>query len=70
VYENVPVIDVSLNNDWTAVKFWNGAGYGKTYATHGFIENTKSTRLALQGAAGSNPEGSEWCSARLFPIWA
>jgi hypothetical protein len=37
VYEDMSVIDVSPKNDWTAVRFWNGAGYGKTYAAHGFI---------------------------------
>jgi hypothetical protein len=37
VYENMSVIDVSPKNDWTAVKFWNGGGYGKVYPAHGFV---------------------------------
>jgi surface antigen len=39
IYENMSVIDVSPRNDWTAVQFWNGASYGRTYAAHGFIDN-------------------------------
>jgi hypothetical protein len=52
IYESMSVIDVSPNNDWTAVKFWNGTGYGKTYAAHGFIENgTTPARLAMKAAS-------------------
>jgi surface antigen len=39
IYENMSVIDVSPRNDWTSLRFWNGAGYGKVYAAHGFIHN-------------------------------
>jgi hypothetical protein len=39
IYENMSVIDVSPRNDWTALRFWNGAGYGKIYAAYGFIHN-------------------------------
>ena len=39
VYENMSVIDVSKHNDWTAVQFWNGTSYGRTYAAYGFIDN-------------------------------
>lgn len=38
-YENMSMIDVSPRNDWTSLRFWNGADYGKTYAAHGFIHN-------------------------------
>lgn len=38
IYENMSVIDVSKNNDWTAVQFWNGGSYGRTYAAYGFID--------------------------------
>ena len=42
VMHNVSVIDVSDNNDWTAVKVQVGhsdEAYGRTYATYGFIYN-------------------------------
>ena len=39
IYENMSVIDVSPRNDWTSVRFWNGAGYGKVYTAYGFIHN-------------------------------
>lgn len=39
IYENMSVIDVSPRNDWTSVRFWNGAGYGKVYTAHGYIHN-------------------------------
>jgi surface antigen len=39
IYEDMAVIDVSPRNDWTSLRFWNGAGYGKTYAAYGFIHN-------------------------------
>jgi hypothetical protein len=40
VYVNDPVVDVSENNDWTAVKVWNirnGSWGTKTYQVQGFI---------------------------------
>lgn len=39
VTEDVPVIDVSLANDWSAVRVFNvdRGGYGATYRTDGFI---------------------------------
>ena len=43
IYENMSVIDVSKHNDWTAVQFWNGASYGRTYAAHGFIDHRPLT---------------------------
>jgi surface antigen len=39
IYEDMSVIDVSPRNDWTTLRFWNGASYGKTYAAYGFIES-------------------------------
>jgi surface antigen len=38
IYKDMSVIDVSPFNDWTVLQFWNGAGYGKTYAAYGFID--------------------------------
>lgn len=39
VIVNMPVIDVSKNNDWTALRFWYQPAqtYGDTYAAQGFI---------------------------------
>jgi surface antigen len=42
VMHNVSVVDVSNNNDWTAVRVQVGhddAAYGRTYPTYGFIYN-------------------------------
>ncbi|TDH64145.1 CHAP domain-containing protein [Dankookia rubra] len=42
VMHNVSVVDVSDNNDWTAVRVQSGhsdAAYGRTYPTYGFIYN-------------------------------
>jgi surface antigen len=51
IYENMPVIDVSPRNDWTSLRFWNGAGYGKTYAAHGFIHNRSVAGAAAPQAS-------------------
>lgn len=40
IYLNSPVIDVSPDNDWSAVRVWNTVGGhlgGKTYSVKGFI---------------------------------
>lgn len=40
VHKHMPVIDVSENNDWSAVRFWNGDGGhfgGNVYHPYGFI---------------------------------
>lgn len=40
IYLNDPVVDVSPNNDWTAVRVWNprtSAWGGRTYLVKGFI---------------------------------
>lgn len=39
VSHDISVVDVSENNDWTAVRveLGHGAGYGSIYPTHGFI---------------------------------
>jgi surface antigen len=50
IYENMSVIDVSPRNDWTSLRFWNGAGYGKIYAAHGFIHSRSAAGAALQAS--------------------
>ena len=52
IYENMSAIDVSPRNDWTALRFWNGASYGKTYAAYGFIDN----RPLAPGATAQAPQ--------------
>lgn len=37
VEHDVPIIDVSTKNDWSAVRVWNGSSYGRINAAHGFI---------------------------------
>jgi hypothetical protein len=51
IYEDMPVIDVSPRNDWTALRFWNGAGYGKVYAAHGFIHGRSGAEVTALRAA-------------------
>ena len=37
VTHDVRVIDISPGNDWSELRVWNGAGFGKVYPAHGFI---------------------------------
>lgn len=39
VYTRMPVIDISPNNDWSQVRFWNypSSSYGRVYKNSGFI---------------------------------
>ena len=38
IARDVPVIDVSPENNWSEVRVWNGNGaFGKVYPAHGFI---------------------------------
>lgn len=37
VDRDVPVIDVSPNNDWSEVRVWNGGSYGREYPAYGFV---------------------------------
>lgn len=37
VDRDVPVIDVSPNNDWSEIRVWNGGSFGRVYPAHGFI---------------------------------
>jgi hypothetical protein len=39
VYQNMPVIDVSTDNSWQAVRFWNAESgvFGRVYPAYGFI---------------------------------
>lgn len=37
VDHDVPIVDVSPNNDWSEIRVWNGGSYGRIYPAHGFI---------------------------------
>jgi surface antigen len=37
VGSGVRVIDISPGNDWSELRVWNGAGFGKAYPAQGFI---------------------------------
>jgi surface antigen len=37
VARDVRVIDISPGNDWSELRVWNGAGFGRVYPAHGFI---------------------------------
>ena len=44
LHNNAPVIDISENNDWSAVRFWNTEGGhfgGNTYHPYGFIHQNQ-----------------------------
>ena len=62
VYVNDPVIDVSANNDWTAVKVWNirsGSWGTKVYNVQGFISpqpaNGNALVASLEAPASDDP---------------
>nr|WP_274607267.1 CHAP domain-containing protein [Paracraurococcus ruber] len=61
VMHNVAVIDVSENNDWTAVRVQAGydtGTFGRVYPTYGFIYNRPDDRLGTAYAAGRAPQRS------------
>jgi hypothetical protein len=53
IAHNVPVVDVSENNDWTAVRVGLGRGdsFGSTYPTYGFIYDRPDTGIMLTALA-------------------
>ena len=53
----VPVIDVSEDNDWTAVRVALGDGrFGSVYPTHGFIYDRPDTGTVLAARHAPAPE--------------
>lgn len=56
LHNDTPVIDVSENNDWSAVRFWNTEGGhfgGNTYHPYGFIHSKGAALVAdLPGFRG------------------
>jgi surface antigen len=56
IYVNDPVVDVSSNNDWSAIKVWNiktGGWGGKIYPVQGFIG---SENISVADASASAPQ--------------
>lgn len=52
LHNNTPVIDVSKNNDWSAVRFWNteGGHYGgSTYHPYGFVAPQPGRLASVSG---------------------
>lgn len=60
VARNIPVVDVSEANDWTAVRVGLGqsAEYGSVYPTYGFIYDRPDTgvMMAAKGVPAPQPE--------------
>ncbi|MGB0695637.1 MAG: CHAP domain-containing protein [Rhodospirillaceae bacterium] len=50
IYEHMPVLDVSENNDWSKVRLMHPAtnAFGRPYKADGFIHNRKGTVPAIQ----------------------
>jgi surface antigen len=57
VTRNVPVVDVSENNDWTAVRVALGDGrFGSVYPTHGFIyDRPDNGKVEVAAATTAKP---------------
>jgi hypothetical protein len=53
IYDSMPVADVSLNNDWSLVRFWNyGAqAWGILYPADGFVYAEKDGAIQATSAA-------------------
>lgn len=58
VARNIPVVDVSEGNDWTAVRVGLGqsGGFGSVYPTYGFIYNRPDTGTMLAASATPAPQ--------------
>jgi surface antigen len=59
ILRDISVIDVSPDNDWTAVRvaLRQGAKYGSVYPTYGFIyDRSPDTRVQTAAASGSAPQ--------------
>lgn len=56
ITRGVPVIDVSDNNDWTAVRVSIGDGrFGSVYPTHGFIYDRADTGTLMASRRAASP---------------
>jgi hypothetical protein len=55
IYDSMPVADVSPNNDWSLVRFWNyqAQAWGILYPAYGFVYSEKSGTLTVASAPSS-----------------
>jgi surface antigen len=64
VAKGVPVIDVSPNNDWTAVQVGlGGGGFGSVYPTYGFIYDRPDRGIMVANTL-AKPGGTAFAAAR------
>jgi surface antigen len=58
VAHNIPVVDVSENNDWTAVRVGLGQSgeFGSVYPTYGFIYDRPDTGVMTASASAPAPQ--------------
>lgn len=56
IITGMPVLDISRDNDWTLLRFWNAEAkvFGKVYPARGFIYNPASIASVIPGAVLSN----------------
>jgi len=75
VMQGVDVMDVSANNDWTAVRVqvgWGNENFGRAYATHGFILNRRDTGTDTELANYTTSRGhstAAWHGASSRPAF-
>ena len=55
IYDSMPVADISPNNDWSLVRFWNyqAQAWGILYPAYGFVYSEKSGTLTAASAPNS-----------------
>jgi hypothetical protein len=55
IYDSMPVADVSPDNDWSLVRFWNyqAQTWGILYPAYGFVYSDKSGTLTTASAPSS-----------------
>jgi hypothetical protein len=55
IYDSMPVADVSPDNDWSLVRFWNyqAQAWGILYPAYGFVYSDKSGTLTTASAPSS-----------------
>ena len=64
IMHNVSVVDVSDDNDWTAVRVqvgYDNGSFGRVYPTYGFIYNRPETDTRLCVRPGAGPEAGTGC---------
>ena len=56
IYDSMPVADVSLNNDWSLVRFWNyqAQAWGILYPAYGFVYTEKAGTVMSSAATPSS----------------